>query len=530
MEISNKNTFPQNKAKLLLLKKIKIKKFPEFKKNLNDYFWKIDKYFQPRYNDYKIQIGNNYNKKSNIPYTNKRKVERRKTRLFTKSFTLNDKKDSRITSTNIFSNLEKRRCITKNIKESGFKGLNAGQKYISDFELEDIFNNFKKKHKLNKEKINNYMTIKEYIDNNSLIIANKTSANFNNFIKEFKTQKSLNTNEYKILTDLGEGNGKHFLSPKKYKSNIINLNNDYYKTSSTFMSINNIKETKDDNNNNCCLTCRKSIINSPKNGYNDNVVDKKSKTAKNFYNLKEEEKNIISRNNLIKRQNQFLFNSKEEEKFSQNKTEKIIFAKLLANQEQVLKNKSKNMIKNNNIYNIITEKVHKPKERLLMTNIDSFRIKNELKEKFCSLNSKIEPEHYYNWIKDLRDESSINNNNSNINSYNIRDPYNKTIYINTQRKNFAKKANIRFYKKLIEETNNINNNLEGLYINGRNLLKTEYEQIKSYKSKKIINNYEAFLPTSNYEDILFTDQKYFNKKSIKLKNNKNDLTTISKKY
>ena len=520
MEISNKNIFPQNKTKLLLLKKIKIKKFPEFKKNLNDYFWKIDKYFQPRYNDYKIQIGHSYNKKINIPYTNKRKGERRKTRLLTKSFTLNDKKDSRITLNNTSSHFEKRRCITKNIKESGFKGLKVGQKYISDFELEDLFNNFKEKQKLNKEKINNYMTIKEYIDNNSLIIANKTSTNFNNFIKEFKSKKSLNTNEHKILPDLGEGGGNHFLSPKKYQSNIINLNNDYYKTSSTFMSINNIKETKDDNNN-FCLTCRKSRLNSPINEYNDNAVDKKSKTAKNFYNHRElDEKTIISRNNLIKRQNQFLFNSKEEEKFSQNKTERIIFAKLLANQEQVLKNKSKNMLKNNNIYNIISKKVHKPKERLLMTNIDSFRIKNELKEKFCALNSKIEPEHYYNWIKDLREESSINNNICNINSYNIRDPYNKTIYINTSKKNFAKKANIKFYKKLIEETNNINNNMEGLYIDGRNLLKTEYEQIKSYRSKKIINNYEAFLPTSNYEDILFTDQKYINKKNIKLKNSK----------
>ena len=71
---------------------------------------------------------------------------------------------------------------------------------------------------------------------------------------------------------------------------------------------------------------------------------------------------------------------------------------------------------------------------------------------------------------------------------------------------------MKYYKNLIEENNNINKNLEGLFIKGKNLLKMEYEQFKSFKSRKIINNYELYLPTSDVEDIIFIDKKYSNSK------------------
>ena len=71
---------------------------------------------------------------------------------------------------------------------------------------------------------------------------------------------------------------------------------------------------------------------------------------------------------------------------------------------------------------------------------------------------------------------------------------------------------MKYFKNLIDESNNMNNNLEGLYIKGKNLLKIEYDQVKSIKNKKIINNYEMYLPSADVEDILFTDQKYINNK------------------
>ena len=40
----------------------------------------------------------------------------------------------------------------------------------------------------------------------------------------------------------------------------------------------------------------------------------------------------------------------------------------------------------------------------------------------------------------------------------------------------------------------------------------EYDQFKSIKNRKIINNYELYLPTSDVEDIIFIDKKYSNSK------------------
>ena len=157
-----------------------------------------------------------------------------------------------------------------------------------------------------------------------------------------------------------------------------------------------------------------------------------------------------------------------------------------------------------------------------MANINSFRIRNELKDKFTILNSKLEPEHNYNWAKDLREESKIiKTNDNNANNYNIRDPFNKTVDNSIKNKSLGKKKHMKYFKNLIDESNNMNKNLEGLYIKGKNLLKIEYDQIKAIKNKKIINNYEMYLPSADIEDILFTDQKYINnKRNIQ----KNDLT------
>ena len=39
----------------------------------------------------------------------------------------------------------------------------------------------------------------------------------------------------------------------------------------------------------------------------------------------------------------------------------------------------------------------------------------------------------------------------------------------------------------------------------------EYDQFKSLKSRKIINNYELYLPSSDVDDIIFIDKKFPNK-------------------
>ena len=101
-----------------------------------------------------------------------------------------------------------------------------------------------------------------------------------------------------------------------------------------------------------------------------------------------------------------------------------------------------------------------------MENIDLYRVKNELKDKFTKLNSKLEPEHIYNWIKDLREESKIKSfdNSMNANYYNIRDPFNKIMYNSLNNKIIGKKNNIKYYKIVIDEANNIKYCVVILYI------------------------------------------------------------------
>ena len=81
------NIFKINKAspnisKLFILKKINLNKFPQLSKDLKEYFWNRDKYFQQKTKDYYIIVGNNKTKKENSPLGKQRKADRRKTRKF----------------------------------------------------------------------------------------------------------------------------------------------------------------------------------------------------------------------------------------------------------------------------------------------------------------------------------------------------------------------------------------------------------------------------------------------------------------
>ena len=539
--ISNKRKVPiENKTKLLLLRKIKLGKFPQLSKNLNDFFWNSEKYFEPRYKDHLIVVGNKQNYKTRSPIT-KRRVNKRQTRkmLIQSLHSSTDLKKKLIETKDDTSSsrTDKKRGISKNTKEGGLKN---GQKYIDDFELEELFDMFKKVQKINKKKFNNFVMAREFIDNNTLILKTKTSTNLNKILETKKSQTIINKKESKNLPYLwGPEMAESQISSNK--KNLYNLNNDYYKTASTFMSLNSFKEEKDDNknitetnrtnNNNFSSISKIHFLNKEFNNYKIN--DKKAKTAKNFYHIRtlDENKKVLSRNNLIKKQNQFLLNNSKDN-LTINKGQRTIYAKLLANQEQAIMQITKNQSKSKNLFKTLSEKTHRDKKDLLITNIESYRIKNELKDKFLILNSKLSPEHVYNWTNDLRRQPKSNKNNNNENDkdnnydlYNIRDPFNKTMYNLKSKKNLSKKKDLKYFKNIIDESNNINNNLDGMFIKGENLLKKEYEQAKDLKNRKILNNFEMFLPPSDFEDILFTDQKYMNKKKIEEKN-KNKISNI----
>ncbi len=527
----------QNK-KILLLKKIKLEKFPQFSKNLKQFFWDTNKYFQNSYKDHYIIIGNKENKKAKTTLGNKRKVERKKSRKFVSVPIDTDDKEKihSIESKASISHFDRKRGLSKNIKENCLK---IGQKYINNLEIEDLFNAFKTIQKLNRKRSTNFAFPRDYIDKNSPILATKTSTNFGKLLydKKFSTINKESKNNSDNEGGGGISSSKNI--SKNFSSKINNINNEYYQTNSAFISNNNLRDNiNNDNNdspskniNNFCSISKMNLTNANINindnnpinllDLNINLINKKSKTANNFYHSKNiNEKSIISRNRLIKRQKQFLLDSKDEDNFESHKARKNYYAEILANQEKTLTKTTKDQLKKNNLYSLLLRKTHKSKENFLMENIDLYRVKNELKDKFTKLNSKLEPEHIYNWIKDLREESKIKSfdNSMNANYYNIRDPFNKIMYNSLNNKIIGKKNNIKYYKIVIDEANNINHNLEGLYIKGKNLLKIEYDQIKLLKNKKIINNNEMYLPSSDVEDILFTDKKYISK-NIKNKNN-----------
>ena len=522
--MEEKNKAIQNKIKLLLLKKIKLKKHPELYQNLKDFFWDSDRYFQQTYKEKYILVGNKDNRKINVQLATKRRAGRTKTKKFLNlSFTekrhLNESKRTGSDT----SRIDKKRGLLKSIKETGLK---VGQKYINDFEIDDLFNAFKIVQKLNSKKTDNFITVKEFTDkNNTLLMPRKSSNSCIKFIGENK-KKQINKFDNNILPDLGN-------EKKTSPSLIINnknskKNNDSNKATSAIVSFNTIKDNKEENNsltqrnkknNIFCFLSKINSINNEKNMDIQSHNDKKSKTAKDFYTRKTlEAKSVLYRNTLIKKQNQYILNSTGKNFFQNNKIQRINLAKLLANQEQTILKTKNNQLKINNIYKLLSDRTHKSKRKLLMNNIDSFRIKNELKDKFNYLKRKLEPENNYDWTKDLRDESNSTKDINNNQTINIRDPYNKTIYKASSNKTIEKN-NIKYYKNIIDETNNINNNFEGLFIKGKDLLKMEYEQIKSLKNKKIINNYETYLPSTDVEDILFTDKKFINKKDINLNKN-----------
>ena len=370
------NIFKINKAspnisKLFILKKINLKKFPQLTKDLKEYFWNRDKYFQQKTKDYYIIVGNNKAKKENSSSGKQRKADRRKTRKFLNiSINSPDKKhsnDSKLNSSRFII----KRGITKNIKETA--GLKIGQRYINDYELEDLFNAFETAHKINKKRSVIFVSPMDYIDKNSLILTSRTSTNLNRFLSEgkFSNEKLKKSNENKKSKDFEkEGSGKKIT---KQKNNIMNdlnnINNDYYKTASTFGSLNNIKENKNENIidspsrdiNKFCSLSKMNSLNNPINFLINQIFNKKSKIMNNFYSLNNsEEKNIIKRNKIIRPQNQLLINSKDEDNFASQKTKKYTvnvtlkrlqyFALILATQENTLSKTSKKKCINQKIH------------------------------------------------------------------------------------------------------------------------------------------------------------------------------------
>ena len=476
------NLSDENRKKQLFLKKIKLTEFPELKKIYIDFFNNGINYFNGKYKNKYIIVGKIHEykekeEKEEISPKTKNKV------IKNKKYLLNTSKISKITIDDN-SHLDKKHMGGKYNKNAVLKN---GQQYIDEAELDELFKKFKTVQNINKKKANNFITVKDLIEKKVRI--NPSAKNImkveNILDNDLQLQKPTENNIYNKTISNSINNNKlkkNHLFDSKSGKNILKNNN----KNNFFPSLTKINSVKD--------------ISSNCNG-NEKFDNKKFVTFNNFYQIFDKKDKIKTRNKIINRQNQFLLDYKDSKK-NINKTEKNYFAQILANQEQALLKSSKSQLLLNNYGNKISKKINKPKKDLLILNIDNFRIIQELRNKFDILNKRLEPEHYYNWTNDLR---SISNTKSNTqkkdknNIYRIRNPMkNYGLY----KSNFG----LRNLKKIINDINKDSHNCEGLIIKGKELLKFEYDNIKSIKNKKIINNYESYLPTTDLEDKSFANK------------------------
>ena len=198
-------------------------------------------------------------------------------------------------------------------------------------------------------------------------------------ISNYKDKEKLlvNKDKNKLIPNIEEDKIIRIASPQ----NNNNINNDYYKTVSTFMSIN--KDFKEDMIRDSTQRNNTNFSSNENDPFNFEIdykkIDKKAKTANGFYNRNnlEIKKKIISRNNLIARQNQFLLSKREGGRLTPHSVQRTYYANLLANQEQTIINNAKNKLKLKNFYKMLSTKSNKSKEKLLMNNvnIDTFRMK-----------------------------------------------------------------------------------------------------------------------------------------------------------
>ena len=478
----------ENRKRQLFVKKIKLSNYPELLKKYKDFFNNDINYFNNKLKNKYIVVGK-------IKYNNDKEEIIAKTKNSKgkyKKYLINNSKFSNSRIINDDSSLGEKKTLTKYIKDSTLK---VGQQYIDENNLEDLFNKFKTVKAINRKKTRNFITVKDLIENKIKI----------NYIKNHNKKENL------VKTENNENNAK-FCKPSD--------NNEYNKTISTSFSIpnlkmhclnnsNSIKNILINNNNyNSGYSSYKNIF-LPKGPINDKTIDKKYLTTTNFYeeNKKQFLKGKIKkRNKIINMQNQFLLKDKSNNCYI-NKVEKKYFAELLANQEQTLLKSSKTQIKFDNLINKISKKINKPKNDLLIFNTDNYRIKYELLNNFQIFNKHKGPEHYYNWYDDLRSLSSSNLNDKNK-IYSIRNPLHneKKYQIN------KKIVSLKNLKNIINDVNRKSTNCKGLIVKGRDLLELEYDNVKSLKSKKKINNFESYLPTAYIEDKLFAHENQISKK------------------
>ena len=552
---TNSNTNP--KKKQLLLSKINIKEKPILKKYLTQYFETPQKFFVSKFKNKQI-ILNKFKSPLEtfelpIPLRLLKRYKRRKSKA-AQLFNDTTMKEQMAEMASLYNNNSKeRKRLLREISENKNK---EDKREINDQEIQKIFMAFENVRKINQKKINNFITKNEYVD---LMHWNKNENengdyNNNNNIKGNENENEKNNNN--IIEEKNEGiadvkikklikskssffnwNLKNDIENKIISSKIIKYQNKNNSTSKNYRELSMPKLSSQKNRNSPVFKSIFDEINPQKTVLFKN--DDYNSTINSQYSTLYKTKNQTFRPRLKSTLNQFhKENVKEKNDILLQKQSKYVLdlnnqvfkkeiLKKLASQEKALQNNTKYNRKFSNLLKILSKNVQKEEGDLILGQIDDYRIFKDIKFKLNNLMKNVCPENHYKWENELRKEKSDNdieyikiNNVNNHNREITRNPYNisnrskngkifKEYDEQYIRRNVPKTA----YRKFVKDIYNVKGNLEGLIIEGQDLLKCEQDLIKNMKGKKVLINFKSSLKDKDFNDELYAYNIHINKYS-----------------
>ena len=555
MKNSSKKKFPQNNLKLIsrkrqfFLSKININQKPTLKKYLTQFFESPKKFFVSKYSNKEIII-NKLKSPSDfyeipIPHHLLKYLKRRKTKVAQEIIHPEIKEEmQKLVSKYSRGNSKKIREISETKKDKDDK------KEISEQEIEDIFNTFKMIRKINENNVNNFITEDEYaklLNDNKKENENETEKNdinnINNIINEDKKDPNFNRNKKNLIrskSSFSSENTKRavkdiILSSKMIKvkdKNINNskdknykeisipkINNQKNQTSQPFASVfdevipNKIISQKNNEDYIYTTNSQNSTLYKTRN----KTFRTKLKNTLNSLHRVQSTGNLNSK--LLQKQLQYSLNLNNNQIFNHE------FLKKLSSQEKALENNTKYNYSISNLLKLMSKKINKDNGDLVLGQLDDYRIQKDIKNKLENLMKTVNPENHYNWEHNLRNDEKENIEgykkiylNENKNKEIVRNPYNISNRSKSGKilgeydeeyikKNVPKLA----YKKFIKDTFNVKGNLDGLIIEGKNLLKHEQDLIKKIKGKKLVIKYDNNYKDKDINDTLFAYNIHINK-------------------
>ena len=550
---TNSNTNP--KKKQLLLSKINIREKPILKKYLTQYFETPQKFFVSKFKNKQI-ILNKFKSPLEtfelpIPLRLLKRYKRRKSKA-AQLFNDTTMKEQMAEMISLYNNNSKeRKRLLREISETKNK---EDKREINDQEIQKIFMAFEKVRKINQKKINNFITKNEYVDIMHMNKNENENEDNNNNIKGNENENEKNNNN--IIEEKNEGIGdvkiKKFIKSKSsffnwnlkndienriISSKIIKYQNKNNSTSKNYRELSMpklssqkkrnspvFKSIFDEINPQRTVLFKNDDYNSTINSQYSTLYKTKNKTFRprlkstlnQFHKENAKEKNDI----LLQKQSQYVLDIN-------NQVFKKEILKKLASQEKSLQNNTKYNRKFSNLLKILSKNVQKEEGDLILGQIDDYRIFKDIKFKLNNLMKNVCPENHYKWENELRKEKSDNNIEyikiNNINNHNreiTRNPYNisnrskngkifKEYDEQYIRRNVPKTA----YRKFVKDIYNVKGNLEGLIIEGQDLLKCEQDLIKNMKGKKVLINFKSSLKDKDFNDELYAYNIHINKYS-----------------